>query len=56
MAEARSSLSSDLRGNPFAGFGELMLETVELQWGWAVLILGAALIIAAAAIKEKKPA
>jgi hypothetical protein len=53
MSSARTDLQRELVGNPFAGLGELALEFVQLQWGWAVLIVGAALIIATAAIKER---
>jgi hypothetical protein len=38
--------------NLFKGFGEKMLDTVQLQWGWAVLLVGAGLLIAAAFMKS----
>ena len=43
-----SESQRELAGNLFAG-----LATVQLQWGWAVLTIGAVLIIASAAIKEE---
>ena len=52
MAEMEASLRSELEGNPFAGLGELALQSVQLQWGWAVLVVGAGVILAAAAIKD----
>jgi hypothetical protein len=55
MSSARADLQEKLAGNPFAGLGDLALQSVQLQWGWAVLIVGVALIIATAAIKERMP-
>jgi hypothetical protein len=53
MSRARFELQLELADNPFASLGELALQSVQLQWGWAVLIVGAALLIAAVAIKEE---
>lgn len=55
MSSARADLQQKLSGNPFAGLAELALQSVQLQYGWAILIVGAALIIYAAAIKEESP-
>jgi hypothetical protein len=53
MSRARFELQLELADNPFASLEELALQSVQLQWGWAVLIVGAALLIAAVAIKEE---
>jgi len=53
MSGVRSQMKTDLANNPFAGvFGETMLSTIQIQWGWAVLITGALLLIAAALLRE----
>ena len=52
MADAKSDLDAQLTGSPFAGFAEVALQSVQLSWGWAVLILGAGLLLAAAMIKD----
>jgi hypothetical protein len=52
MSEVRTSMAKDLAGNPFAGLGEAALSSVQLQWGWAVLVIGACLVIAAALVRE----
>jgi len=49
ISEMRASLERDLAGNPFRGLGDMMLQSVQLQWGWAVLVLGALLLLATAA-------
>jgi hypothetical protein len=35
-----------------AGMREVMFESVQLQWGWAVLVVGGILVVAAAAAAE----
>lgn len=52
MSQARSEMSKS--DNIFKGLGEKMLETVQLQWGWAILIVGAGMLIAAALIKNHR--
>jgi hypothetical protein len=51
MSEARSQMELELEGNPFRGLADMAMESIQLQWGWALLIVGAALVISAAAIK-----
>ncbi len=53
MKDAKRGLSSDLRGNPFAGAAEGLFDSVvQLQWGFAILVIGSVLVIAAAAIPK----
>jgi predicted RNA-binding Zn-ribbon protein involved in translation (DUF1610 family) len=52
MSELKSQMDSDLAGNPFRGFADMAVQSIQLQWGWAVLVIGAVLVIAAAAVKE----
>jgi hypothetical protein len=52
ISEIRASVERDLAGNPFRGLGDMMLQSVQLQWGWSVLVLGSALLIAAA-VRER---
>jgi len=52
MSEAKATMQAQLAGNPFAGLGDLAMQSVQLQWGWTILIIGAVLIISGAAIKE----
>jgi uncharacterized paraquat-inducible protein A len=50
MDQTRSSFRSEMQDNPFAGLGEVIMESVQLEWGWVVLILGGIVTISAAAI------
>src|SRR5262245_57423094 len=40
IAEMSSSLESDLAGNPFKGLAQVFTDSVQLEYGWAVLVLG----------------
>lgn len=50
IADMRADLQTDLAGNPFAGFAEMAVQSIQLQWGWALLIIGAGLLIASSVV------
>lgn len=52
MSQVKNQMESELAGNPFRGLADIAMQTVQLQWGWAILVVGAGLIIAAAALKN----
>jgi hypothetical protein len=54
MSQAKAEMESNLAGNPLRGFADVAMQSVQLQWGWALLIVGAALIIASAAVKKEE--
>ena len=45
MSEARAEMQSELAGNPFRGLAKAAMGSVQLQWGWAALLIGAGLTI-----------
>lgn len=53
MQAARERLNSGLINNLFKGLADAAFQTVQFQWGWAILITGAVLITAAGFMKEK---
>ena len=53
MSQIQDEMESKLAGNPFRGIADAAMQSVQIQWGWAVLVIGAALLIAAAAISDK---
>jgi hypothetical protein len=55
MTSAASSMNSDLAGNPFKGLGEAMIQSVQIQWGFAVLVIAAVLLVGSAAIPQRHP-
>ena len=52
MSQAKADMASELVGNPFRGSADMAMQSVQLQWRWALLIVGAALVIASAAMKD----
>ena len=52
LSEMKDEMAMKLAGNPFRGIADAAMQSIQLQWGWAVLIVGACLLIAAAATKE----
>lgn len=53
ISQAKADMESELAGNPFRGLADMVMQSVQLQWGWALLIVGAALVIASAAMKDR---
>lgn len=53
ISELKSNMNSQLAGNPFRGFADAAINSIQLQWGWALLIVGAGFLIASAALKDK---
>jgi hypothetical protein len=53
MGQMQEKMESELAGNPFRGIADVAIQSIQIQWGWAVLIIGAALVIASAAISDK---
>ena len=54
MAETKSKMGRDLKGNPFKGIADAAIESIQMEWGWAILIMGAIVVVVAAAIKSHK--
>jgi hypothetical protein len=54
LSEAKGQFHQLMNGNIFQGFADLAVNTIQLQWGWSVVILGSILVIAGAAIRDPK--
>jgi hypothetical protein len=54
MAEAKSKMDADLQGNPFRGLADAAVLATQFQWGWALLVVGAGLVVASAAIPNEQ--
>jgi hypothetical protein len=52
MAQMTADMETKMANNPFKGIASTAMQSVQIQWGWALLIVGAGLLIAAAAVKE----
>lgn len=52
LSNMKAEMESTLTDNPFRGFADVAMQSVQLDWGWALLILGSVLVVASAASKE----
>jgi Ca2+/Na+ antiporter len=52
MSQATRQMETELKDNPFRGLADLAVQSVQLEWGWAVLVIGIVLLIAVAAMKD----
>lgn len=53
MSQVKANMESQLAGNPFRGLADMTMQSIQLQWGWALLIVGAALVLSSAAMKDE---
>jgi hypothetical protein len=40
----KAQMDDQLTGNPFRGLADMAYNSIQMQWGWAVLLLGAGLV------------
>lgn len=52
LSRMRSQVDTELAGNPFAGIAGAMTQSVQLDWGVAILAIGAALLVVPAVVKS----
>lgn len=55
-SEMQSRMDTELADNPFRGFAEMAMQSVQLQWGWFPLVAGAATLIYAGLLARKSEA
>ncbi len=53
LNEGKAEMAKELEGNPFAGLAMSVSESASMEWGWAVMIVGALLATTGAFISEK---
>ena len=52
LSEMKDEMETKLAGNPFRGIADVAMQSIQIQWGWAVLIVGAVFLIAAGVISD----
>jgi uncharacterized protein YjbI with pentapeptide repeats/type II secretory pathway pseudopilin PulG len=52
LSEMQLRMQNELAGNPFKGIADLAVQSIHLEWGWAILLIGSGLVIAAAYLKK----
>ncbi len=53
--DMQAEMERTLGGNPFRGIADLAMNSIQLQWGWAVLYAGVGCLLAAGTMKEPEP-
>jgi hypothetical protein len=52
LVALQEKMAMRLAGTPMRGLADKAVQSVQFRWGWALLVLGALLLIASAALKE----
>ena len=50
--EAQRDIALKLSDNPFRGVADVAFSAVQIEWGWAILVLAASLLVAAASFRN----
>jgi hypothetical protein len=53
LSTVRRDMRAELEGNPFAGLGELALNSIKMEWGWAVLLISGLMLVHAGKMAKK---
>ncbi len=51
ISEIKSKTNTELADNPFRGLADLAVNSFQIQWGFAVLLLGSMVLIWAASVE-----
>ncbi len=54
ISGAKNDIRREFGDNPFTDLADMAIQSVQLEWGWALLIVGAALLIFSAASSSTK--
>jgi amino acid transporter len=52
IGDVRAHLERELAGNPFRGLADVAMQSVQIQWGWALLVVGTLGLLAAAGTRD----
>ncbi len=52
LSSLKADMAKALEGNPFREIADLAAQSVQMQWGWALLLAGALMLLIAAGMKE----
>lgn len=45
LSQIRSDMARDLAGNPFAGLASAAINSIQLEFGWAIIGIGAIMLV-----------
>jgi len=46
-------MQEKLAGNPFRGLAQVAMGSIQLEWGWGVLLIGAGLMVASGLVTSR---
>lgn len=52
ITAAKEAITNGLEGNPFRGLADMAADSIQMQWGWAVLGIGALLVLVSAGMEK----
>ncbi len=52
ISQMKTEMDTRLAGNPFKGIADVAMSAFQLQWGWALLIIGIGLVLSSAAFDQ----
>lgn len=53
MTETKSQINKELQGTIFEGLEDIAVQSAQIEWGWAVMIVGAILLQITAMMREQ---
>jgi len=54
LGEARAKLRAEVGDNPFGGLADVATSSIQMEYGWAVLVIGALTMVAAGAMAWRR--
>jgi len=54
ISNISSNIEKDLAGNPFRGLADTAIQSIQMQWGWGILIVGSSLLVTAGILERRK--
>lgn len=45
VQKIKNEYKSEMAGNPFSEFGEALISPAGLSWGWAIMLIGAGILL-----------
>jgi len=54
ISQTKAEVAEKLQGNPFGGFADAMMSSIQLQFGWVILYLGCIILLLTPILLNKR--
>ncbi|MBC69752.1 MULTISPECIES: hypothetical protein [Acinetobacter] len=54
ISQTKAEVTEKLQGNPFGGFADAMMSSIQLQFGWVILYLGCIILLLTPILLNKR--